>query len=419
MSGRWLGSVFTVLLSLSGAGAEDWPSWRGARGDGTTMEKGVPRHWSMTDNIVWKAQLPGKGHSSPIVWGDRIFVTTCDEDQESRLLLCLDRKDGKVLWQREVLRARLERKHGENSYSSATPCTDGRHVWVAFLQAPDMVVVCYDLAGKEIWRKSPGKLLSQHGFCSSPILHNDLVILNGDQDAAAYIVALDKTTGQERWRVDRPNRTRSYCTPILIQSPGRPGVTQLVLSGSRCVTSYDADTGKLFWIIDGPTEQYVASLVYQDDTLLLTTGFPEYHLMGINPNGTGNLTGSSFIRWHIPHQDNGPKGAAYVPSPLAYQGHFFVVSDVGYLSCLEICTGKRLWMQKLGTHHHASPVLIDGHLFIPDDQGITWVLRAGDKFEVVASNRLGEEIYASPAVAGGQLFLRSRHHLWCIGQRPD
>jgi hypothetical protein len=406
---------FVCLLGTVSLSAEEWPGWRGPRGDGISTETNVPLHWSKDDHIRWKTPIPGIGHSSPIVWGERVFVTSCLEENQQRLLLCLNRRTGKVLWQRIVLTAKLEEKHKLNSFASSTPVTDGQHVWVSFLEYPRMQVACYDFAGNKVWQRSPGTLLSKHGFCSSPVLHKDLLILNGDQDAPGYLVALDKSTGAERWRADRPNQTRSYCTPILIRSAKKPEVTQLVLSGSKCVTSYDADTGKLLWIIDGPTEQYVASLVFHDETLFLTTGFPEFHLMGISPDGEGNITNTPYIRWHIPHQDNGPKGAAYVPSPIATQGHFFVVSDLGYLSCLEAKSGKRLWMQRLGRHHSASPVLANGYMYFPDDDGITWVVKASSKFELVAKNALGEACYASPAVSGGNLFLRTLHHLYCMG----
>lgn len=422
MKVRMIVLTVALLASTAAVRAEEWPGWRGPRGDGTSAETSVPLTWGKTKNIRWKTPIPGKGHSSPIVWGDRVFVTTCREKQGERVLLCLDRKDGRVLWERVVLTSPLERKHNLNSFASSTPATDGKHVWVAFLAFPKMEVACYDFDGKLIWKRSPGKLLSVHGFCSSPILHKDLVILNGDQDARgkdrAYLVALEKVTGKERWRIDRPNRTRSYCTPILIASKKQPGVTQLVLSGSKCVTGYDADTGKPLWIIDGPTEQYVASLVYHHDILFLTTGFPEYHLMGISPDGHGNITHGKQILWHIPHRDNGPKGASYVPSPIAFGGYFFVVSDLGYLSCLEAKTGKRLWMERLGRHHSASPVLVEGHLLFPADDGTTYVLKAGPTFEVVHKNVLGDECYASPAVAHGELFLRGLHNLYCIG-RPE
>jgi outer membrane protein assembly factor BamB len=409
-------AFLTAVLLASPALGEEWPAWRGPRGDGTSREKGVPLEWSTTKNVRWKKAIPGKGHSSPILWGDRLFVTSCLEKSGQRLLLCLDRRTGEEKWRRVVLTAKREGKHPLNSYASSTPATDGKHVWVTFLDYPNVQVVCYDMSGKKVWQVSPGKLLSVHGFCSSPVLHKDLVIVNGDQDARAYLVALDKQTGDEKWRADRPNRTRSYCTPILIPDPKRSGVTQLVLSGSKCVTGYDADKGKLLWIHKGPTEQYVASLVLHQGVLFLTTGFPEYHLMGIRPDGTGDITGSKHVLWHIPHKVNGARGASYVPSPLAHAGHFFVVSDPGYLSCLDVKTGKRRYMRKLGRRHSASPVLLEGHLVIPDDDGTTWVVKAGRKFELVRKNVLGEPIYASPAVSRGQLFLRTDKHLYCIGK---
>ncbi|MGL4550125.1 MAG: PQQ-binding-like beta-propeller repeat protein [Gemmataceae bacterium] len=395
--------------------AEDWPGWRGPRGDGTSAEKGIPLDFGPEKHVRWKVEVPGSGYSSPAVVGERLFLTSCDEKANKRLLLCLDRATGKERWRRDVLTAGLEKKHGLNSFASGTPACDGERVYVAFLAFPDMVCVCYDLDGKELWRKSPGKLLSRHGFCTSPVVHEDLVILNGDQDADAFVVALDKRTGSERWRADRPNKTRSYCTPILIDDPARAGHTQLVLSGSKCVTGYDADTGELRWILDGPTEQYVASLVYHRGVLFLTTGFPEYHLMGLRPTGEGKINGTKHVAWHIPHRDNKARGASYVPSPLAHGGHFFVVSDEGYLGCVEAETGKRLWLKKLGRRHSASPVLLEGHLIIPDDDGKVWVVKASPAFEVVRTIDLKEAVYASPAAAGGALFLRTTKHLYCVG----
>ena len=388
--------------------AEHWPAWRGPHLDGTSRETGIPTRFSDTDNVRWKTRLPGRGYSSPIVWGDRVFVTWCLEDEEQRVLACIDRKSGKILWQKTVLTAPLEQKHGLNSYASATPATDGKHVWVAFLKKHDMVVACYDLDGKEVWRSSPGKLLSRHGFCSSPLLYKDTVLLNGDQDAQGYLVALDKATGRERWRVNRPNQTRSYCTPVIVEAGGR---TQLVFSGSKCVTSYDPDSGKLLWIIDGPTEQYVASLVYAEGLFFLTTGYPEYHLMGIRPDGHGNVT-QSHIAWH--HAKLKPHEASYVPSPIAQGRYFFVVSDQGFASCFEAKSGKRLWMQRLGKRHSASIVSIEGNLYSPADEGDVYVIKAGPKIELVAKNSLEGQCYASPAVAQGELFIRTTHYLYCI-----
>jgi outer membrane protein assembly factor BamB len=240
-----------------------------------------------------------------------------------------------------------------------------------------------------------------------------MVILNADQDALkgteSYLVALDKKTGAECWRTERPNHTRSYCPPLLIDAAGKK---QLVFSGSKCVASYDPDTGKQHWIIDGPTEQFVASLVYAHDVVFLTYGFPKLGVMGIKPDGSGNVT-KSHILYNI------DKGGGYVPSPIAHGDYFFVVKDEGLSFCYEAKTGHAMWeKERMGKHHSASPVSAGGHLYFPDDEGITWVLKPGPKFEVVAKNELGEECYASPAVAHGQMFLRGLNHLYCIGA-PD
>jgi outer membrane protein assembly factor BamB len=405
MRSSWLPAAFALLFYLPSEG-EEWPGWRGPRGDGTSTETGLPVRWSATESVLWKISLPGKGHSSPVVWGDRVFVTTCVEAKRERKLLCLDRRDGRTLWERTVLTSDLEGKNNLNSYASSTPVTDGRRVWVAFLDGQAFRVTCYDLEGNLLWTQSPGSFFSRHGFCSSPVLYKDLVIYNGDQDAEAWIVALEQETGKERWRADRPNRTRSYGPPVVFEAAGRK---QLVLSGSKCVASYDPDTGKTIWIIDGPTEQFVASLVFTDGVFFMTGGYPEHHLLGIRPDGEGNVT-----KTHILWRDT--KGVSYVPSPVAAGPHFFVVSDEGLASCLEAKTGKRLWMERLGSHHSASPVAADGLLYFPDDGGVTHVVKAGPAFEVVAKNAVGEACFASPALSRGRIYLRTAKSLFCIGK---
>jgi outer membrane protein assembly factor BamB len=425
---RLLGTLLALLFLTPIALAEDWPAWRGPRLDGISTEKGLPIHWSATDNVAWKTPIPGVGHSSPIVSGDHVFLTTCLEKEGARLLLALDRRDGRVLWQREVLHSELEPVHPRNSRASSTPATDSKHLYVTFLRLrnrsgadgpptrpreksplrpeviPEMVVACYDFAGNKVWERVPGRFYSRHGFCSSPILHQDLVIVNGDQDALAFLVALDKTTGEEVWRANRPNRTRSYCVPLIARTDGR---TQMVLSGSLGVDSYDPETGNLLWHIDGPTEQYVASLVFEDGMFFLTAGFPDYHNMGISPEGKA--------LWH--ESKTIPKKASYVPSPIAVPGHFWMISDTGWLSCFEARTGKRTFMRQVGGTHSASPVLAGGHVYLTDDEGVTFVLKAGGTFEVVAENPLGEKCCASAAVSQGQIFIRTARHLYCIGKR--
>ena len=401
----------TALLGTAGTTrAGDWPGWRGPRGDGVSDEPTLPVRWTGADNVAWKTPIPGKGHSSPVVRGDRVFVTTCVEDKEERRLLCLGRRDGRVLWDRLVLKGKLEGLHKLNSRASSTPAADERHVYVPFLDGANVVVACYDFDGKEAWKTSPGVFASKHGFCSSPVLHKDLVIVNCDHDGDGYLVALDRATGATRWKTDRPNKTRSYCVPILVEAGGKK---QLVMSGSLCVAGYDPDTGRQLWIIDGPTEQYVSSLVFLDNVLFLTAGFPTYHYMGIRPDGEGNVT-TSHVLWH--HSKVPPREGSYVPSPIARGKWFFVVSDQGWCNCFEAKTGERKWLRQFGKHHSASPVAANGLLYFPADDGETWVLKASDTFEVVARNPLGEECYASPAVARGQIFLRGDKHLVCIGK---
>src|SRR5262245_50179845 len=208
------------LAAIAAASAEDWPGWRGPRGDGTSTETGLPVRWSANENVRWKVPVPGLGHSSPVIWGDRLFLTSCREKTNQRLLLCYDRRSGKLLWERVVLIAPLEEKHKFNSHASSTAATDGNHVWVSFFAQPRVVVACYDVDGNKVWEKSPGEFHSRHGYCSPPILHSDLVILNEDQDhPSAFLIALDKSTGTERWRVERPG-VRSYTPPTIVHLAG-------------------------------------------------------------------------------------------------------------------------------------------------------------------------------------------------------
>jgi outer membrane protein assembly factor BamB len=406
--------VSLFLVALGTARADEWPGWRGPRGDGVSDDSNVPLRWSRTENVRWKVAVPGRGHSSPVVWGDRVFVTSCREKEQERVLLCYDRRDGKLLWQRVVLTAPLEKLHGLNSHASSTPATDGRHVFVTFLADPHVRVVCYDFNGNRVWDRSPGTFSSRHGFCSSPCLYKDLVIVNADQDADGYLVALDRATGAERWRTARPNQTRSYCPPVVFDVAGRK---QLVLTGSKCAAGYDPDTGRQNWIVDGPTEQFVASMVERDGLVFLTAGFPTYHVMAIRPDGSGNVT-TTHVVWH---DATTKTGAAYVPSPIVHGKSLYVVSDEGWLNCFDAATGRRRWKERLGRHHSASPVSAGGYLFFLDDSGETWVLHAGDKLDVVARNKLGEECRGSPAVAHGQLFIRTLEHLYCIstGDRSE
>lgn len=408
-------SLLTLFSSL--CRAENWPCWRGPRGDGTSAEQDVPTKWDgmSGENVAWKAEIAGTGHASPLVWQDRLFVASCLEEESDRLLICLDRRDGKILWQRSVMKSPLEKKHQLNSYASSTPATDGELVYVSFLEGTRageakgarMAVAAFDFDGNRRWLVHPGVFSSVHGYCSCPVLFEDKLIVNGDHDGDAYLVALDRQSGKTLWKVPRENKTRSYCTPIIRQIDGR---WQMILSGSKCVASYDPHDGSRHWLIDGPTEQFVASMVYNGKLLFLTAGFPEHHILAIKPDGEGNVT-DTHIAWRT------TANCSYVPSPVVVGDYFLVVSDVGIGSCYDAAEGKRLWKQRLGPHYSASLVAAGGLVYFLSDEGQTTIVKPSGTYNEVAKNPLGEACYASPAISHGQIYLRGVKHLYSIGDK--
>lgn len=415
------------LIFVSQTSAENWPGWRGPRGDGSSVEKSLPTSWNgeTGENIVWKAPVPGVGHASPVIWGDRVFLVSCLEESEERILLSLDRKSGKEQWRRTVFKAPLETKHNLNSRASGTPVTDGELIYVTFLQvdgrtipAPNvggkrqitpgqMVVAAYDFEGNEKWSTKPGEFISAHGYSSCPILYKDFVIVNGDHDGKGYVVALDKKTGESKWKVFRKHGIRSYVTPIVRDVDGR---TQMVMSGSQSVVSYDPRDGSIHWEIEGPTEQFVASMVFDGNLFFMACGFPDYHVLGIRADGKGDIT-DTHIKWHQ------RSARCYVPSPVVLDGHLLVADDRGTANCFDAATGEQLWKERLGNHYSASLIHANGLAYFIADNGITKIVRPGDKLNVVAENKLGEFTFASPAFSQGQLFIRGEKNLYCIQEK--
>ena len=397
--------AFCLFAWPFSSNSEEWPCWRGPRLDGSSLETNLPRYWNSASNVVWKTELPGNGHASPVVWNERLFIVAAEA--EERLLLCLDRAEGKVLWRQAVLTTPLEHKHSLNSFASSTPATDGELVFVTFLDRDRMFVAAYDFKGNQRWAAHPGPFASMHGFCSSPIVYGDKLILNGDHDGDSYLVALSRTDGKVLWKTMREHHTRSYCAPLIRDIAGRP---QMVLSGDKCVASYDPNNGRQIWVIDGPTEQFVASPVYQPESglVFITGGFPDHHILAIRPDGTGNVT-QTHIVWRT------TQGAAYVPSPIIQGDYFLVVSDSGVAHCFKARTGELAWKERLG-EEHPSLVSAEGLVYFLNDKGVMNVVKVGPQFELVARNEIGEKCFASPAISRGQIFLRGDQHLFCIGR---
>lgn len=401
-----------VLLTISSSShAVDWAGWRGPSGDGISTEKGFPTRWSASENIKWKALCP-PGHASPIVVGDKVFTAAYDAENEERLLLCFARDSGAELWRRAVVKASPERLHTENSRASSTPSCDGEKVYCSFLDGREPVIAAYTVGGEQVWSVRPGFFSSVHGFCSTPILWKDKVIVNCDHDGPGYIVALSRKDGRELWRIERPNRTRSYVAPLLREIDGR---MQMVLSGSKCIASYDPETGETLWTMDGPTDQFVASMVYGAKTNLfyMTGGFPDHHVMGIKPDGRGNVT-KTHLAWHY----NPPSavGVSYVPSPIVEGDWLLLNDDRGFAHAFDSRTGEVVWSERFG-RQHASLVSSGGLVYFLNDAGECRVVNPAEKFALIATNALGEASYASPALSEGQIFMRTDKHLWCIGER--
>ena len=410
---KHLSLLFTVLFlaasSTPRATAENWPAWRGPRGDGTSLETNLPTQWSATRNIAWKVPVPGVGHSSPIIWDDRVFMATAVPEKKERALLCFDRRTGKLLWQQTVLTADLEKKNSENSFASCTPATDGKRVYVAFLDVKQVAVAAFDLDGKRLWLVRPGEFQNDHGFSSSPVLYEDKIVLSGQGKQGNFLVALSPEDGRTLWKNDLPNPSNSFGQPLIRSLAGRP---QIILCGNKAVTSYRPADGERLWFVESPSTDFVITPVFsqQAGLLLTTSSWPKRELQAINPDGEGDVTESKIVWRSVP-------GAPYVASPIAVDGYFLSVGEAGQeIYCFEASTGRVLWHQPVG-RSHASPVSAAGRVYFLNDKGIAQVIKLGPEYHLEATNDLGEKCYASPALSHGQIFLRGATNLYCIGTK--
>lgn len=394
-----------MLCSAQFACAENWPQFRGPRGDGTSMETNVPLQWSTSRNIKWKATIPGEGHSSPIVWERSVFVTSASDNGDRRLIR-VDADTGKILWEKKVASASKESMHRENSRASSTPATDGARVVTSFQVGDRVDLRCFDFEGRQLWAVQPLHFDGEHGYSYSPIIYKDLVLFDCRQEGEAALLALDSRTGQIRWRATPGNKRISHVAPLLINYAGQP---QLIVSGSDETRSYNPDNGQPIWWCNGPSDVAVAGLAYGDGLVFATAGYPDRTRMAIRVNGRGNVT-KTHVAWSLRRQ------VTYVPSPVYHQGHLYSVIDEGMLCCFDARTGQSKWEHRLGGRFRSSLVLAAGRIYATNDKGVTTVFEANPhQFRSLASNSLDELCYATPAISNGRFFVRTGESLFCIG----
>lgn len=427
---------YALQLALLGGSlpalAAHWPAWRGADGSGVAPESAPPTRWSETENVKWKTALPGDGQSTPVIWGDKIFLQAAQplgeevkvpESDTGRpmskpatvpyrfIVFCVDRVTGKILWERNVLEVQPhEGVHTTGTYAPYSPVTDGERVWFSF---GSRGVYCFDLEGNEIWRAetAPLKMAGTFGEGSSPVLVGDSLVILADQEAGSRIFALNKNDGSLRWEQARDEES-SWSSPLAVKVGER---WEVITAASKFVRSYDAATGELVWQCSGLTGCAAPSPVVYDGKVYCTTGFQGNAIMAITLGRTGDLSGTDAVSWLV------DKGGAIVPSPLVADGRLYVIQ--GYkpiLSCLDAKTGAFLYegerlsgLQSI----YASPLAAGGHIYIADRKGATAVLNSAASLEVVATNTLDGVLDASPVAIGNELYLRSRTHLYCIAEK--
>jgi outer membrane protein assembly factor BamB len=388
------------------AAADDWPSWRGPNSDGVARDAKVPTKWSATEHISWQARVPGRGHASPIVCGDRVFLTTADEEKQQHRLLAYDRATGQPLWNLLVHDGGFMHKHEKNSYASATPSCDGGHVFATFLHDGSLWVTSATLDGKIAWQVAAGPFTAEHGDSASPVLYKSALLVGGDNLKTSFVAALDRATGHLLWRAPRkgPGRHGSYGCPILATLAGRP---QFLYAGHGYTASYNPDTGEELWNCTGPAECTGTTMAANADLAFASGGYPEHSILAIRGDGSGDVT-ATHVAWQA------HKGVTYVPSPVCYDGRLYVINEDGVATCFDAASGKELWHKRTNGPFTASPIIAGGKLFITSEAGATFVLTAGPQYELLATNEIGSPVMATPAICGGQIFMRTADQLYCI-----
>jgi outer membrane protein assembly factor BamB len=439
---------FALMLAVAALGgavkAQDapWPQWRGPGGLALSSDTRAPSEWNAERNVAWKTAIPGRGHSSPVVAAGRIFLTTSirgehvpgrkapvhlgydlkpgyvhpdsvEVDYKYALkVIAVDAKTGAVAWERTAYDGLMfDDRHRKNTFASSTIATDGKLLYAYFESAG---LYCYDVDGTLKWQVSLGPVVKAGlGPGTSPIIHERLVILQCDQEMGdgSFLVALDRFTGKEAWRVARTNR-RSWATPILVRTAQR---VELIASGAEAVVAYDPATGKELWRANGVQSHPIPSFVAGHGLVFATAGSQAKRAYAFKLGGSGDLTGSAHVAWQY------SKGTAYVPSPILHGRYLYLMTDKGLLTCLDAVTGEVQYeggRVPVPATFTASPVAIGDRLLLTSEDGDTFVVKTGPVHEVLATNPIGEPVYASLAVARGTIFIRGERHLFAISRAP-
>lgn len=422
-----------VLILCALTFVDNWPQWRGPRGQGVSDEKNLPLEWSPTKNIKWKTPISGRGHSSPIVWGNRLFLTTAVEGavvpgasavkhvingqtvkfpdtggaerSHALKLICVDVETGKIIWERTVYEGRVyDDRQKTNSFASSTPATDGRYVYAYFGSEG---LYCYDFDGNQVWKTTLGGIAKMgYGEGTSPIVYENLVIVQADSEMGdgSYIAAFDRSNGKQVWKTGRKNRA-SWSTPVVVRGPKR---VELIASGAESVTAYDPASGKELWQSEGLISHAIPSPLVVDDLVFVYAGSHDKRGYAIRAGENSNK-----VLWR--HD----KGTAYVASGVLYDGSIYLITDSGTMTALDAKTGQvkyeggRLPAPSI---FFASPVAFDGKILITSQDGDSFLINAGPKHEILATNSVGEPVYASPAISAGRIFIRGERHLYCISK---
>lgn len=398
-------ALIAVFLHSNLANAENWPGWRGPRHDGSIADSKLPLKWSSTENVLWKAPIAGIAHSSPIVWDDRIFVTTCTTDDLSRRLICLNRETGSQLWDKVVAVSPIEKMHRDNTPASATPVTDGSHVYTAFQVDQKIHVAAFTTDGILAWERMAGNFESRHGFCTSLVLDGNKLFVSGLQDGEdSFLSAVDKSTGDTIWKTARNEKIRSFSSPF----PCLVGKSKaLLLSGANQTVAYERDSGKVLWEVDGPAEKTVSSIVAcPESNMAYVCGGRDNGFLALSLAATP--TKSPEVCWEA------KRGIPYMTSPLASKGIVHILSDEGVYRCYDGKSAKVLNELRPVGDVRASMIANDDYILVTEKNGKTTIIKNDPTWTVIAENEIGEEVNASLAVSNGDLLIRGDQHLYLI-----